>query len=706
MRKITSRSLASLTIAGMMLMTLGSAGYAAETADSAKSSEASPYIKNIDVNSFKPLKPADAVKGMAPGWNLGNTMDATGGEGSWNNPPVEESTFDDIVKAGFKSVRIPITWDVYIGPGPDYKIDHDWMNRVEQVIDWALKRDLYVMINVHHDNYIWATQMAVDPTTGKFTDNFNNNMDKLEKVWAQIAQRFNYKSEKLMFEVLNEPDKGDLQDKNDTPADPDDPGRKNHLTKDEVNVMNFRMLKAIRNSGVHNDKRLVVIGAEGDNSEDAVDHLIMPQDRYVLATFHYYTPWDFVSNWWGRTTWGSDADKQEMDKYFRPVYDKFVRNGVPVIVGEFGTVGKVYEHSKEYYYDYMMQLSYKYGFAPIYWDNGNDNLDRKNHTWRFEKAMQTIVTGAQGIRNSFVFPGEAYIPAEKPLENYVARLELNGNTLEGIYNGSSRLSAGDDYTWDAEKSEITINKSFLSKVLKPNATGTNAELEFQFSRGLKQTLPLIQYVQPKFSTTEVTAAGAADDVKIPIDFNGTMLATVKAVTSSGAPIKEDWAKGYLRFGDDFDSDGQNVILKSGLLKNLNLGSEMKVTFEFFPKGVSQDVNVKMAEGPKHPDFKNKVVIKPKEAVVGQEVEIIGKITSVDGANISNAVVNIEIHHNGQKVDQKVFNGEMVKENDTLSVIHTFIPKESGKYTVKFALFTKDWKEGIFWNDSAGTFTVK
>ncbi|MCR8630579.1 cellulase family glycosylhydrolase [Paenibacillus radicis (ex Xue et al. 2023)] len=699
MRKMAFKPLALLALSGMMLMPLSTAGYA-------ETPEPSPYVKNIDVNSFKAMNPANAVRDMAPGWNLGNTLDATGGEGSWNNPPVEESTFDDVVKIGFKSVRIPITWDAYIGSGPDYPIDPAWLNRVETVVDWALKRDLYVMINVHHDNYMWATQMAVDPTTGMFTDNFNNNMDKLEKVWAQISSRFRFKSEKLMFEVLNEPDRGEFQGNNLTPDDPDNPGRRNHLTPEELNVMNFRMVKTMRNSGGYNNKRLLVIGAEGDNSEMAVDHLVIPQDRYIIATFHYYSPWDFVSNWWGRTTWGTDDDKKEMDKAFRPVYDKFVRNGVPVIMGEFGTVGQVYEHSKQYYYDYMMQLSYKYGFAPIYWDNGNDNLDRKSHTWRFEQAVKTIVSGAKGIRNSFIFPGEAYFADDKPLEDYTAKLELNGNTVEGIYTGTSNLISGTDYTFDQQKSEITFKKSMLSQLIKSKKLGVNAELKFHFSGGVEQTMPLIQYAQPSFSKTDATAIGAAEDVKFPIEFNGTALATVKAVTSTGAPVKEEWAKGYLRYNDDFATEGNDLILKSGFLENLKPGTETKVTFEFFPKGVNQEVTLKMEEGPKHPQFTSSLVIKPKEVSVGEPVEIIGKIKSVDGASISSAVVNIEIHLNGQKIDQKVFDGQVIEENGSLSVRYIYTPTVSGKYIVKFALFTKNWKEGIFWNDNAGSILAK
>jgi endoglucanase len=57
--------------------------------------------------TFTSISAADFVSRLQPGWNLGNTLDSIPNEGSWNNAPVQASTFDTVKSAGFKSVRLP-----------------------------------------------------------------------------------------------------------------------------------------------------------------------------------------------------------------------------------------------------------------------------------------------------------------------------------------------------------------------------------------------------------------------------------------------------------------------------------------------------------------------------------------------------------------------------------------------------------------------
>ena len=169
---------------------------------------------------FKPITPKETVKKMSPGWTLGNTLDAMPTEGSWGIPPVEEYVFDDIKKAGFKTVRIPVTWGTHVGPAPDYEIDPQWMDRVEEVVDWALRRGFYVVLNSHHDSR-WLCEMAIDAETGRYVNDYENNIGRFEKIWEQVARRFSKKSEKLILEITNEPRvEKDDDDKFGLPKDP------------------------------------------------------------------------------------------------------------------------------------------------------------------------------------------------------------------------------------------------------------------------------------------------------------------------------------------------------------------------------------------------------------------------------------------------------------------------------------------------------
>jgi endoglucanase len=99
------------------------------------------------------MSPAEAVLDMSPGWNLGNALDSIPNEDSWNNKPTRQSTIQAIKKAGFRSIRLPVTWTHHTGPAPDYRIDETWMTRVEEIVDWALEEDLWVFLDVHHDSW-------------------------------------------------------------------------------------------------------------------------------------------------------------------------------------------------------------------------------------------------------------------------------------------------------------------------------------------------------------------------------------------------------------------------------------------------------------------------------------------------------------------------------------------------------------------------
>ena len=98
----------------------------------------------------------EIVKAMGAGWNLGNTLDATGkGLGSdevWGNPKTTQEMIDFVKDQGFTTIRIPITWGRHMDS--NYQIDRDWMNRVKEVVDYAYNDGLYVIINIHHDNDI------------------------------------------------------------------------------------------------------------------------------------------------------------------------------------------------------------------------------------------------------------------------------------------------------------------------------------------------------------------------------------------------------------------------------------------------------------------------------------------------------------------------------------------------------------------------
>lgn len=555
---------------------------------------------------FKVISPQEAVKEMSPGWNLGNTLDAMPTEGSWNNPPVEEYIFDDIKKAGFKSIRIPVTWAYHIDPAPDYKVDPKWMDRVEEVVDWALKRDFWVMIDAHHDND-WFCEMAIDSKTSRYMNNYDKNIDKFEKLWKQIAKRFNNKSEKLIFEILNEPNaRGDFREKFNFPKNLTNPKPRYDLTPKQMNDLTDRILKIIRSSGGYNGKRLVLVSGLGYESERILEGLKffkVPDDKYIILTVHYYIPWSFVSNWWGTTTWGTLLDKSIPDKIFKKLYENFVRNGLPIIVGEWGSLAKNDKLSRWYYNNYIAKTAYKYSMACILWDDGTSYFDRQNEVWRDEILKDITVNACEGIPNSFIFPVDNYFKVNSNPKDLPVKLELNGNQLINIYNGEIKLVKDANYVLDISNSMVTIKKKYLAELLKTTELGTVATLKFDFSGGVDIPLNIIQYDLPKFPENTIvidrskTRGNIQSNIEIPVSFNGTKLDKIRLVDKiNGKPVIDSFTP-YLKmlhndFYYNFDCTDTEIILNEKLVNKLKTDSLF--TFEFLPKNVKIEMEALVA----------------------------------------------------------------------------------------------------------------
>jgi endoglucanase len=369
-----------------------------------------------------------------------------------------------------------------------------------------------------------------------------------------------------------------------------------------MNDMNARVLKIIRSSGGYNDKRLVMVCGLGDDSEQTLKSFEVPDDEYIILTVHYYYPWTFLQNWWAVTTWGTEEDKKYPDSIFKQLYDKFVKNGLPIVVGEYGVSAKTDRLSRFYYYDYLVKTTYKYGITCIWWDNGG-SYHRTKRYWIDGVSKDIIVNAGLGIPNSFVFPLDNYfkqqwdtqrgIPFDIPIQDLTVKLELNSNELVNIYNGKTRLFRGWHYVIDSKNSTVTIKKRYLAKLLKSKNLGIVATLKFDFSNGTDLPLYIIKYDLPKFAEVPITVnkinGDVQSDIEIPVSFNGTKLATVSVIDrAEKKPIIDSWTP-YLKMYGHFDYTDTEIILKKDLLNSLKTDSLL--TFEFWPRNVKIEMKI-------------------------------------------------------------------------------------------------------------------
>jgi endoglucanase len=317
---------------------------------------------NFGMRSFTP---AELLAEMKLGWNLGNTLEAIGGETAWGNPLTTKALIDSVKAAGFNNVRIPVAWSKFSNP-TNYTIDAQWMDRVEEVVNYVLDAGMYAMINIHWDNG-W-----MQPTYQQ-QDYVNN---RLRAMWEQIASRFSEYGPKLLFAGTNEVMvEGDYS----TPK---------HEYYTVQNSFNQTFVSTVRETGGKNLYRYLIVQGFNTNIDHTVNFAVMPTDvieNRLVMEVHYYDPYNFALNeksmlWqWGKIA--TDPSKTEtwanetwVDNQFMKMKTKYIDNNIPVIMGEYGAIARttIPEHPKfrEYYLRYVTESMIKHGIIPVYWDNG------------------------------------------------------------------------------------------------------------------------------------------------------------------------------------------------------------------------------------------------------------------------------------------------------------------------------------------------
>ncbi|RPK31415.1 cellulase family glycosylhydrolase [Paenibacillus xylanexedens] len=333
---------------------------------------------------FMDLSQSQIVAEMGAGWNLGNQLEAsTNGypsETAYGNPIVTEDLIKAVKAAGFKTVRIPVSWLNYIGPGPYYSIDYSWMTRVKEVVDYVVDNDMYAIIDLHNDgahsvsgSWILTDQSDQDAIRTKFS-----------AVWYQIATTFKDYDEHLIFESMNEVG---VESANDII-------RANQL----ISSYNQVFVDTVRVAGGNNDKRWLVVPGWITNIDYTtgdygftlpMDYNLSSQvpsgEKRIMVSAHYYTPWEFAGSEDDIVTqWGDMADpgksifwanEDYLNSQFYKLYDKFTSQGYPVVLGEYGSIDKssadaMNTDSRAYYANTLSEYAKIYGCVPIIWDNG------------------------------------------------------------------------------------------------------------------------------------------------------------------------------------------------------------------------------------------------------------------------------------------------------------------------------------------------
>lgn len=307
-----------------------------------------PALTIADISS------TDLVTDMKIGWNLGNTLDATGGMGimsetAWGNPKTKQEMIDAVLDAGFNVIRIPVTWDGHFGGAPDYKIHDIWLQRVKEVVDYAYNKGAYVILNTHHEEWYMPTE-----------ENKEENGEQIAALWKQIAEYFKEYDEHLIFEGLNEPRKRgtSLEWTGDAEA------------RDVINYWEQIFVDTVRATGGNNTLRhLMITGYAASSSKENLAAIKLPEDEKLIVSVHAYTPYNFALNTAGTSTWDVSKDTWDIDSLMKNLDELFISKGIPVVIGEFGAMNKENEAERVEWVQYYLTKAQETGVPCVWWDN-------------------------------------------------------------------------------------------------------------------------------------------------------------------------------------------------------------------------------------------------------------------------------------------------------------------------------------------------
>jgi aryl-phospho-beta-D-glucosidase BglC (GH1 family) len=549
-------------------------------------------LSGTETRAYAKTKAMEYVDAMEPGWNLGNSFDAIGGETAWGNPIVSEELILAVKEQGYNSIRIPITWDGHFNKDDEnYTIDENYFKRLDTVINQALNAGFYVMINMHHDSWSWVNKMDSDETV----------LPKFEALWTQIANHYKDYSDKLMFESMNEPIFDDVQETQ---------------MFELLNQLNQSFYDIVRTSGGNNKTRMLVLPTVYTNDsvercKALYDMMIGLNDGNLIATIHYYGFWPFSVNIAGKTTFDEEV-KRELENAFDRVYNQFIANGIPVICGEYGLLGfdnnlGTVEHGEILkYFEYIGYYAKKNDVLLMLWDNGQ-HFNRNKFIWS-DPELYEIMKSSWNGRSSYTTSDRLFIKEEYLNKDQELKLILNGNSLEGIYNGTNEMVLGTDYTYENEI--VTLNGTYMNQLIKDsgNTYGVIGILRFDFSGGADWNLYVTYYDNPELTP----AKGNTSTLSIPTDFKGTRLSTMEAIYTdgSGNAGPQNWTS-YKQFSETFSPDyiNNSITVNSKFFAETKNG-EIQLKFHFQSGEVIEYTVVKADNEVKEITYTDETIVTP------------------------------------------------------------------------------------------------
>ena len=316
------------------------------------------------------------ARSISAGINLGNTLEATGGETAWGAPVTSQAIIDYMKEMGFDGVRLPCSWNQYL-EADGVTVQASWMARVKEVVDYCMNADLHVMLNIHWDGG-WMQEHC--DASLETEESIAGIESKLYNIWTQIATTFRDYDGRLVFAGANEPAVSN---------------------RDDMYVLKRyeqAFVDAVRATGGNNTWRNLIVQGPNTNIDYTDLWMELPEDptpgRLMVEVHHY--PYNFTINEDPETCtyfWGEPyAEYGPVDEGYQEDYNisqfakmqaRFVDRGIPVILGEYGvayrthpdpTLQSVCEDSEGYFLGHVAREAKNHGLVPFLWDTPGGKL--------------------------------------------------------------------------------------------------------------------------------------------------------------------------------------------------------------------------------------------------------------------------------------------------------------------------------------------
>ena len=375
-----------------------------DTNQSAEATDPAEFVYNVKEFEIPDNEGIRMVQNMKIGWNLGNSFDAIDCnlademkyESAWCGANATPELFAELKKAGFNTVRIPVSWHNHLSDKSAYTISQPWLDRVKEVVGYALDQDMYVIVNIHHDN----SKQFIYPSN-EYRD---QSVEYVKRIWTQLAEAFRDYDEKVLFAGLNEPRL--VGHNNEWWIDANNQDCKDAIAI--INELNQLFVDTVRASGGNNASRYLICPGYDASPDGATNKgFVFPtdpvdNDHHIILSIHAYTPYNFALESPGVDDWSSKnaRDLSNMVGFMNKIYSTYIQNGTPVIIDEFGAMEKNGNLSARTDFAGCFIANAKArGMSCIWWDNNVTKgsgerfgiINRKTLEWQFPEIVENMM---------------------------------------------------------------------------------------------------------------------------------------------------------------------------------------------------------------------------------------------------------------------------------------------------------------------------